>query len=144
MKELGATLLVKTVEGLISGTLQETPQHAVVPETSGQPSTLKHAPKIFTADCKIDWNASAHHVYDLIRGLSPYPSAFTQLNGKIFKIHKAEKSVLLPSAAPGEFETDYKTYMQFACSDGYIVLKEVQPEGKKKMPVEDFLRGFRV
>ena len=143
MKELGATLLVKTVQGLINGKLHETPQAAVLPEDSGV-LELKHAPKIFTESCKINWNAPVDHVYNLIRGLSPYPSAFTPLNNKIFKIHKAEKTLIPPAVAPGEFETDHKTFMRFACNDGYILVKEVQPEGKKKMPVEDFLRGFRM
>ncbi len=137
MKEMGAALLVNTVQGLVSGTLKETPQNFLAG------AVIRHAPKIFTDDCRINWNNSVDAVYNLIRGLSPYPAAFTQLSGKGFKIYTAVKITGGPAIAPGESETDHKTFLRFACSDGYIGVIEVQPEGKRKMPVEDFLRGFR-
>ena len=82
-------------------------------------------------------------VYNLIRGLAPYPAAFSFLQGKKMKIYKAEKVQTKPSIAAGELETDRKTFIQFACTDGFIAVKEIQLEGKKKMLIEDLLRGYR-
>lgn len=140
MKVIGAQLLVRTVKGLADGSLKETPQLSTL---HSQPSTLKHAPKIFTETCKIDWNKTADEVFNLIRGLSPYPTAFTFLNGKQLKIFKAEKVKKTVSSVPGSFETDHKTFLHFACSNGYISILELQLEGKKKMLIADFLRGHR-
>lgn len=82
-------------------------------------------------------------MYNLVRGLAPYPAAFTELQGKKIKIFKAEKINSAPVIKPGNVDTDQKTYLHFACSNGYISILELQPEGKKRMPVADFLRGFR-
>jgi len=147
MKIMGADLLLKTLQQLADGTIQETIQtNTGVNHTdyNTQIKELKHAPKIFTETCNIDWAKSVQEVYNLIRGLSPHPAAFTFLNGKKLKLFKAEKIVTTPALAPGEFETDQKTFLQFACTDGYISIKELQLEGKKKMIIADFLRGFRV
>lgn len=141
MKTIGANLLVKTVQGLADNSLVEKPQSSVAAEFSTE---IKHAPKIFTETCKIDWQKPVDDVYNLIRGLSPYPAAFTTLNGKTLKIYKAEKESIKPKVAPGEVETDGKSFLKFACGDGYIAVKELQAEGKKRMPVEEFLRGFRI
>jgi methionyl-tRNA formyltransferase len=139
MKELGASLLVETVNGLIEGTLTETPQQTVLNGIS----EIKHAPKIFTETCKIDWSKPVHQVHNLVRGLSPHPGAFTLLNGKTLKIYRSIKEEKSPSIPSGDFETDRKTFLRFACSDGYIQIKELQLEGKKKLEVEEFLRGYR-
>jgi methionyl-tRNA formyltransferase len=139
MKELGAALVVKTVSGLAEGSLQETPQTAL----AGNETPLKTAPKIFTETCKIDWTKPADDIFNLIRGLSPYPAAFTYLDGKLLKIYKAAKEGPTPALAAGEHETDGKTYLKFAAADGYISIKELQLEGKKKMNVADFLRGYK-
>ena len=105
---------------------------------------LKHAPKLFTETCKIDWNQPVTTIYNLIRGLSPYPAAFTYLNEKMLKIYRSEKETgNTQGLQPGEFTTDHKTYLKFACANGYILVKELQLEGKKKMSVEEFLRGYR-
>lgn len=156
MKEMGAQLLVKTIKGLAEGTLKETPQLSMVnsqwsiekPEESGSHSPLtihhspKHAPKIFTETCKIDFTKTVEEVHNLIRGLSPFPGAFTMLNGKMLKIYKAMRQEgLKPSDVL--YETDGKTFLKFACANGYIDVKELQLEGKKKMTVEEFLRGYR-
>jgi methionyl-tRNA formyltransferase len=149
MKEVGARLLVKTVEGLASGSLEEKPQSAVrgqQPTVSGQPSetqSLKHAPKIFTETSKIDWNRGVDEVHNLIRGLSPFPGAFTSLDGKMLKIYRSEREHGQPSIKPGEYQTDGKSFLRFSCTDGYLLVKELQLEGKKRMQVEDFLRGYR-
>ena len=144
MKEIGARLLVKTVEGLAKGTLTEMPQTANGRRQTADINTqLKHAPKIFTETCKIDWNHSVIAIYNLIRGLSPYPAAFTYLNDKMLKIYKAKKELHSSPKSAGSFETDNKTYLKFAGSDGYIYVTELQLEGKKRMGIEEFLRGYR-
>ena len=145
MKEIGAQVLVRTVAGLTAGTLTPTAQsslHSSLPQ-SQESSSLKTAPKIFTETCRIDWNRSVTELHNLIRGLSPFPGAFTYLDGKLLKIYRAEKDSSHPAIPPGQYTTDKKTYLKFACSDGAIVLKELQQEGKKRMGVEDFLRGYK-
>lgn len=139
MKEAGAALVVRTVEGLAAGTLQETPQAALA---NGN-EQLKIAPKIFTETCKIDWGKSVDDIFNLIRGLSPYPAAFTYLDGKLVKVFKGDKILFPGGTAGGEYETDGKTYLRFAGVDGYISITELQLEGKKRMGVEDFLRGYK-
>ena len=108
-----------------------------------QPSTFLHAPKIFTETCKIGFSKTTAEVHNLIRGLSPFPGAFTTLNGKMLKIYKSEKEITPVKTSAGNFETDKKTFLKFACADGYILVKELQLEGKKRVNVEDFLRGYR-
>jgi len=140
MKEIGAQLLVKTVKGLADGKLQEAPQ---LPTFNSPQSTLHHAPKIFTETCKIDFTKTTAEVHNLIRGLSPFPGAFTTLDGKTLKVYKSEKEIMATKSTAGSYETDGKTLLKFACADGYISVKELQLEGKKKMLTEDFLRGYR-
>ncbi|WP_462252061.1 methionyl-tRNA formyltransferase [Ferruginibacter sp.] len=139
MKEIGAELLVKTVKELTGGTLTEMPQSEIVNPKS---QIIHHAPKIFTETCKIDFTKPVEEVHNLIRGLSPFPGAFTMLNGKVLKIYKAMPQ---DGSKPSEalYKTDGKTFLKFACADGYIDVKELQLEGKKKMTVEEFLRGYR-
>jgi methionyl-tRNA formyltransferase len=143
MKELGASVLVETVKGLSNGSLKETPQSAIIEASGGEQVPLRHAPKIFTATCRIDWNKPGEEIYNLIRGLSPYPAAFTDFEDKTLKIFRAEKEWIIPDSKPGRFETDRKTYLKFACNDGYIHIKDLQMEGKKRLLVEEFLRGYR-
>ena len=138
MKEIGAAVLVKTIRGLADGTLKEIPQSTV------KSDALKSAPKIFTDHCRIDWTKPAQEVHNLIRGLSPYPGAFTSFQGKMLKIYRSILESQIPAIEPGTFSSDGKTFLKFACSDGYILLKELQLEGKKKMSTEDFLRGYKM
>jgi methionyl-tRNA formyltransferase len=135
MKKTGAQLLIKTIKRLEAGTVNEVPQQATSAE-------IKHAPKINTETCRIDWNKNTGTVYNLIRGLAPYPTAFTELEGKKLKLFAVEKEGNPPSVPPGSFLTDKKTFLKFACADGYIAVKELQLEGKKRMSVAEFLRGF--
>lgn len=132
----GAKLLVKSVAAIAKGDFTEQPQPMV--------EVLKHAPKIFKEDCKIDWNNTAQQVHNLIRGLSPYPTAFTLLNGKVLKVFKASIEDKEPGIAAGGFLTDGKTHLKFATKDGFINLLDIQYEGKKRMFIEDFLRGIRL
>ena len=90
MMELGASVLVNTVKGLANGSIKETPQSSIV-DGSNNESQLRHAPKIFTATCKIDWNKTGEEIYNLIRGFSPYPAAFTELGDKTLKIFTCRK-----------------------------------------------------
>ncbi len=158
MKELGAELLIKTIQGLADGTLRESSQSLMMNgECSNKNnkdqdtdslltihhSHLKHAPKIFTETCKINWNKPVAEIYNLIRGLAPYPAAFTELNEKKLKIYHCKKELNAHTILPGNFDTDKKTYLKFACTDGFINLKELQLEGKKRMEVREFLRGYR-
>jgi methionyl-tRNA formyltransferase len=134
MKEIGAKVLFKTVLGLAENNIQEKPQSNL---------KIKHAPRIFTETCKIDWNKSADEIHNLIRGLSPYPAAFTYLDEKKLKIFNAKKEITIPQINPGLFDTDGKTFLRFTCTDGFVHILELQLEGKKKMNIEDFLRGYR-
>lgn len=133
----GAELLLKTVTAIANGDVHEIPQAQMKAED------IKHAPKIFKEDCQIRWEDGIDHIYNLVRGLSPYPTAWAYLQGKTVKIFKAAKEVVQPSVAPGEFVTDGKSYLKIAAGDGYLSLLEIQLEGKKRMDIEAFLRGFR-
>ena len=143
MKEIGATLLVKTLQGLQDGTLKEQPQQQLMAAPDHSEVQLKHAPKIFTETCLIDWNKSVSEIHNLIRGLSPFPTAFTYLHGKTLKIYAGKKESSTPGVAPGEWSTDHKTWLKCAAQDGYISVEELQLEGKKKMSTAEFLRGYR-
>ena len=135
MKVVGAAVLVKTVKGLAENSITESPQSLAKIE--------KRAPKIFTETCLIDWNKSVDEVYNLIRGLSPYPAAFTNLEGKKLKIFACKKVKTSLNEEVGSYKTDFKTYLKFICKDGFIDIQLLQLEGKKKMNVVDFLKGFR-
>ncbi|MES2810397.1 MAG: methionyl-tRNA formyltransferase [Bacteroidota bacterium] len=136
----GAGLLVKTVKAIESGRYNEHPQHSLIEGDA----ELKNAPKIYKDDCKIDWNQPAINVYNFIRGLSPSPAAFTELNGKTFKIFGSTLVETEPGVQPGAFLTDNKTYLKFAAKDGLISVLDVQLEGKKRMEVAEFLRGVKL
>jgi methionyl-tRNA formyltransferase len=135
----GAGLLVKTVKGVESGRYNEHPQSALLDGVE-----LKHAPKIFKEDCLIDWQQPAESIYNKIRGLSPYPTAYTFLNDKILKVFNATFETAKPHIQPGGFLTDNKTYLKFAAPDGYVHLTDVQLEGKKQMDIAQFLRGVKL
>jgi len=139
MKLAGAALLLTTIQGLAEGSLKEVPQSAYDDAATAH---QKHAPKIFTDTCKVNWLRSSTDVYNLIRGLSPYPAAFTELNGKKLKIFSALKEAGAAVSA-GSTDTDQRTYLRFACADGWISIKEVQLEGKKRMNIAAFLSGYR-
>ena len=104
-------------------------------------SSQKIAPKIFKEDCLINWNNTTENIRNFIRGLSPYPGAYTIVNNKSLKIFKAEKEISPHNETPGKLITDNKSYLKFATTDGYILVKELQSEGKKRMTTSDFLRG---
>jgi methionyl-tRNA formyltransferase len=137
LMQKGAGLLIKTVDGLVNNTITEQPQ----PEST---TALKHAPKIFKEDGQINWLKNVEEVHNLIRGLSPYPAAYTSIDGKQLKIFTSSfEKTNTGTHQPGQYETDGKSFLKFAAADGWLNCLEVQYEGKKRMPVADFLRGFR-
>ena len=135
MMEVGAQTLVTTLKGLIAGTIESKPQEDVL--------LSAHAPKIFTKDCEINWQQPVVKVHNLIRGLAPFPGAITKVDGKIVKLFSTSILYENPKEPIGSFVTDGKTYARFACIDGYIQLNDIQWEGKKRMPIADFLRGYK-
>jgi methionyl-tRNA formyltransferase len=135
----GAKLLIHTLEGFISGSIQSVPQ-ANIPATK----QLKHAPKIFTKDCEINFDQDVQSIHNHVRGLAPFPGAITKVDGKIVKLFTTRISLENPKEKPGSFVTDGNTFAKFACNNGYLSLLDIQWEGKKKMPIADFLRGYRI
>lgn len=133
---VGANLLVKTVKAIEADDYNEVPQL--------QSEDLKSAPKIFKEFCKVNWDNTNQSVYNHIRGLSPYPTAFTVLNDKALKIFNAEPESVKPEVEAGTYLTDNKTYLKFATKDGFIKLTDLQLEGKKRMLIDEFLRGVRL
>ena len=135
---IGSQLLVKTIRAIESGGYQEMPQEQFAS------SKLKHAPKIFKEDCLVNWHNSVENVHNFIRGLSPSPTAYTVFQNKTLKIFKAEIDQNSTVLSPGELITDGKTYLKFSCEDGFISVKDIQLEGKKRMKIDEFLRGIRI
>jgi methionyl-tRNA formyltransferase len=134
----GADLVLKTVNNIAEGYI------AGIKQAETHTSVLKTAPKIFTETCEINWQLPSNDVYNLVRGLSPYPTAFTFLKNKKLKIYSAEKEIVDEPVTPGQVFSDNKSYLKFSTADGYLLLKEIQLEGKKKMKIEDFLNGWRM
>ncbi len=133
----GAELLVKTVKGLADGSIKELPQDAVAADR------LKHAPKIFKEHLQVNWNQTAAIINNFVRGLSPYPAAFTTLGDKNIKIYSGRAEQQQNAATPGNFETNGTSFLRYATADGWYYIDELQQEGKKRMAITDFLRGFR-
>ena len=154
LMEIGSRLVVQTVDAIIEGNVEMRVQKSFIQGSE----ILRPAPKLTRELCHIDWNGKTRHIYNLIRGLSPYPAAFTELQkgDKVtqMKIYKTEKvtdqdyaAMLeqngLTSAAPGTILSDGKTYFAVSTADGALSITELQLAGKKRMAVKDFLIGFR-
>ena len=135
---LSGELVVKTVDSIIDGTFKTTPQDDI---KDVEPTP---APKIFRDTCHIDWNQSTKRIYDFVRGLSPYPAAWTMLGGKSVKIYEVSKNNQSTQNKPGTITSDGKTYLRVQTADGTLDILTLQLEGKKKMPVEDLLRGMQL
>lgn len=133
MMEAGAALVLKTVRAIESGTAPSIRQPSSV--------TAKKAPRLHRGICQINWKQPALNIFNLIRGLSPSPGAWTVLDGKVFKIYRAGKFFATPAQPPGTFLFSEKD-LRITAADGYILPKEVQVEGRKKMGIEEFLRGY--
>jgi methionyl-tRNA formyltransferase len=139
MKEIGASVLVETVKGIAENSLKETKQSAFENQFE-----LKHAPKLFTENCQINFNQSIDIIHNFIRGLSPFPGALSRLDDKILKVYRSKKERVTINEKVGTVLSDGKTYLKIAAQDGYIYLLDLQLEGKKRMLTEDFLRGYRL
>jgi methionyl-tRNA formyltransferase len=144
LMEIGAKLVIETVDAIAEENIQPIPQSELIDE-----SKIKHAPKIFKEDCKIDWTKDTETIRNLIRGLSPYPAAWTNLvNEKTgteiqAKIFFAQKAVSEKSVFPGTIDSDGKTFLNVACQNGWLQITDLQIAGKKRMKTEEFLRGFQ-
>lgn len=131
---LGAQTLLKTVQAIAAGNAPKLTQPAI--------GDLPKAPKIFTQTCHITWQQPAQKIYNLIRGLSPYPAAFSRLNGLILKIFGSQlTNIPAQHLPPGTLLTDGKTYLNVAAGDYCLQITQLQLEGKKAMPADEFLRG---
>lgn len=131
----GANLVLKTVKAIEAGT--------VVPVEQPISGSLKPAPKIFKETCAINWHHTSEAIRNFVRGLSPYPGAWTRLGEKVYKIYRLE--VLPPNAGNRAhvWESDNKTMLRFRTGDGWVSVTDFQPEGKRRMSVEAFLKGNR-
>lgn len=146
---IGAELVLKTVQAIDSNNFPAVYQAEFI--ANGEKE--KHAPKIFREDCKIDWSRSLDEIHDMIRGLSPYPAAFTTFtapgeNGKTtehaVKLFRTSKEHSSPSSAAGSLSSDGKTFLKVAVKDGFLRIEELQLAGKKRMTISEFLRGFPI
>ena len=141
----GSQLVLKTVKAVQAQDYPSTPQSTHV--------EINHAPKIFKETCEINWNQTSEDVRNFVRGLSPYPAAWTVLQGKTYKIFTVQH---LPtgqagvafniqnSSDPGTVKTDNKDYLYVKTLDGWIVVEELQPEGKRRMKIQEFFRGNKI
>ena len=140
LMHIGAELILKTVKSIESGDYKLLPQND---------TEIIHAPKLFKDTCKINWNNPVEKINNLIRGLSPYPAAFTEYVDKknqtiSIKIYRAEKEISTHTLPIGSIISDNKTSLKVACINGFISIKELQMAGKKRMLVDEFLRGFKI
>ncbi|MBE9464765.1 methionyl-tRNA formyltransferase [Dyadobacter sp. UP-52] len=136
LMHIGGKLVVKTVQAIEEGNYPQEPQD--------ESKEIKMAPKIFRETCEIDWTQPAEKIFNFVRGLSPYPAAWTTLNGLSCKIFKTSITEDSSESNPGEFKTDHKTFLHFRAGDVWLAIEVLQLEGKKKMEVGDFLRGAKL
>lgn len=132
----GAALVLKTVTNIASKNYHS------VPQVKGP--NARHAPKIFKETCEIKWDQTSEQVRNFVRGLNPYPSAWTIIEGKTYKVHSVSSVQAQGDKQPGEYITDHKNYLHFKTADGWISIDELQPEGKRKMNTQEFFRGNKL
>jgi len=130
----GANLVLQTVRGIESQSIKPFPQ-------TGEPSL---APKIFHDTCRIDWNTSVDKAYDFIRGLSPYPGAWTTVNGVQLKIYETKKHKSASVETAGKYEFLDKKVLRMYCNNGYLEIISVQAEGKRRMSITEYLNGLQL
>jgi methionyl-tRNA formyltransferase len=145
LRFLGADLVLQTVQAIAQDNYPKVPQTI--------PQELKLAPKIFRETCEINWQRTRVEIHNLVRGLSPYPAAWTTLLGKNCKIFKTNldfDQALLPNDFREDayekmpYLTDNRSFLLVSCQDGYLAIDELQLEGKKRMTIEEFLRGNKI
>lgn len=144
LMEIGSKLVLKTVQAIETGNYRETPQ-----EELAEGQELKHAPKIFKEDCRTDWSKSIDTIHDHVRGLSPYPAAWTELSGPDGKMHSIKifrtgKEITFHDHVRGTLISDGRSFIKIAVAGGYIHLLDIQLAGKKRMGTAEFLRGFNM
>lgn len=142
LMDIGARLVLKTVDALAEGTVSPIAQDQLPVDQS-----RLHAPKIFKEDCRIDWEWACQNIHNKIRGLSPYPTAWTELSSSNkeqigLKIFKSTPEIAQHPYLPGTIISDQRKYLKIACPDGFLSILELQLAGKKRMGIEEFLRGF--
>lgn len=141
---IGQDLVKETVEKLLEGNMKFIDQDSLI----GKGTQLKHAPKIFKDDCRINFENDAESIHNLVRGLSPYPAAFTTINvkGKMMglKVFETKTEITDNHEVAGTLKTDNKTFAKISCKNGWIYLTDVQLEGKKRMKIVEFLRGINL
>jgi methionyl-tRNA formyltransferase len=135
---LGAALVLKTLRAIENNSYPSI--------TQDEAQEIKHAPKISKETCEINWKQPSEAIRNFVRGLSPYPSAWTVIENKIFKIYKVSVAKVDPEVnnSAASIKTDGKTYLWLKSSDGWVAIEEFQPEGKKRMKVEEFFRGNKL
>ncbi|MFT5833082.1 MAG: methionyl-tRNA formyltransferase [Cognaticolwellia sp.] len=131
----GSELILKSVQAVESGDYETTAQDE---------SLVSKAPKIFHETCQIDFNQSTQKVHNFIRGLSPYPTAWTKLNDLKLKIYRAARDIEVHDFPAGKLVSDNKNYLKIATTDGFINLLEIQLQGRKRMEAKAFLNGYKV
>jgi len=136
LMQKGSSLVLKTVKAIEKGEYPSLPQIESV--------DVKHAPKIFKETCEINWQQTSEQVYNFVRGLSPYPAAWTKINDKTYKIFKVKHGGFMQHKNAGTTETDNKSFLYFRTLDGLVSIEELQPEGKKRMNIKDFFRGNKL
>ena len=144
---MGADMVLETVDAIIAGTVKPIPQDQML--TAGQQPTP--APKIFKDTCRVDWSRPAEDLYNHIRGLSPYPAAWTTMtddtgNSTTLKLYETGEPETFNSGekpVPGTIKADRKT-LRIACADGWLQVLSLQQSGKKRMDTDAFLRGFTI
>ncbi|MDQ3190573.1 MAG: methionyl-tRNA formyltransferase [Bacteroidota bacterium] len=144
LMEVGAKVLLKTVNAINDNDFPQTKQQEIIKEEQ-----IKHAPKIFKEDCKINWDENIESIYNKIRGLSPYPCAYTELftnEDKTIqlKIFFATKEFSTTFLSPGSIHSDGKTFLKIAGKNGLLNITDLQLAGKNRMKTIDFLRGFNI
>ena len=142
LMKLGGDLVVETVDRILTGTVKSIPQEYIA--VTGE---LKPAPKIFKETCRINWNQPTKRVYNFVRGLSPYPGAWTEMEQQgaeplVIKIFETSKLTNDPKCAPGTLQTDNRHFIHIATQDGWIDVKSLQLPNKKRLTVEELLRGY--
>ncbi len=145
LMEIGASLMIKTVDAIIKNKHPKQEQTKFI----NSATRLKAAPKIDKAFCQVNWNKNIHDIYNHIRGLSPFPGAYTELispegEKHYVKVYKAEKTIQEHDYQVGSIQTDGNTYLSIAVPGGFIKIREIQLSGKGKMPVTSFLKGFPI
>ena len=132
----GSQLVLKTVEQIAN--------EAVITQPQAESGNTKHAPKIYKDTCEINWQRPFTDINNFVRGLNPYPAAWTIIDSKTCKIFAVAKASISPSSEENAVITDHKSKIYLRCADSWVELLELQMEGKKRMKVEDFLRGNRL